>query len=180
MKKLILFFIFMALFSLTSCGSRKSNVDIAKEDSKSVVIDSSIIEKKSDTNVKQTSVVNVDDKNQTITEETIYQAEDITKEAIIVDDNGKKTILNNSKKTTKKTIQNNNIQTDSKVSSEINQNKAYNEQKDLKVTSDSKTYNKQKETEKKAIPWYYWLLGLGIIVFIIWLFKKYKEKIWWV
>jgi len=178
MKNIIL--ILTILMLLVSCGARKSNVDITKEDSKSVVFDNSIIEKKTDANVKQTSTIKVDDKNQTIVEETTYQAEDPTKEAVVMDDNGKKIVLNNSKKTIKKTIQNNNIKTDSNINSEIKQNKAYNEQKDVKGTIESKTYKKQKETEKKAIPWYYWVLGLGIILFIIWLFKKYKEKIWWV
>lgn len=171
---------FTTLLSLTSCGARKSSVEIAKEENKSIIIDNSVLEKKSDTNVKQTSIVKVDDKNQTIVEETTYQAEDATKEAIIVDQDGKKIVLNNSKKTIKKTIQNNNTQTDSKVDSEIKQNKASNEQKDIEGTSESKTYKKQKDTDKKAIPWYYWVFGLGIIIFIIWLFKKYKEKIWWV
>jgi len=122
MKKLILLIVLTIL--LASCGVRKSNVDITKEEIKSTVIDKSVLEKKSDTNVKQSSTVKVDDKNQTIIEETTYQPEDPTKEAIVVDQDGKKIVLNNSKKTIKKTIQNNNTQTDSKVDSEIKQNTA--------------------------------------------------------
>lgn len=180
MKKIIITILLGSTIWLVSCGARKSNVDITKEENKSVIVDNSVLEKKSDTNVKQTSIVKIDDKNQTIVEETTYQPEDPTKEAIIVDHDGKKIVLNNSKKTVKKTIQNNNTQTDSKFDSETKENKASKEQKDVKGTSESKTYKKQKETEKKAIPWYYCVLGLGVIIFIIWLFKKYKEKIWWV
>ena len=96
---------FTTIMSLTSCGARKVDKQVLNEETETKIVDNSVSEKESESNVKTTILTKVDDKNETVTEETIYQPEDPTKEAIITDENGKKTILNNSKKTIKKMLE---------------------------------------------------------------------------
>jgi cobalamin biosynthesis Mg chelatase CobN len=178
---LLLFLVYLSLIALgmVSCSARKSQVEISKEVKKNVVVDNSVLEKKSETNVKETTTTKVYDKNETVTEETIYQPEDPTKESFIIEKDGTKVVLNNTKKTVKKTIQKNNTQSEIKSDSEIKQKEASKDKKAIKRVDESKTYKKQKEVKKGAFPWYYIVLIIGVIVLIFWLFRKYKDKIWW-
>lgn len=177
---LLFMYISLVALGLMSCGARKSKVDISKEDKKEVVVDNSVLEKKLETNVKITSTTKVDDKNETVTEETTYQPEDPTKESSIIEKDGTKVVLNNTKKTYKKTTQKNNTQSEIKDDSEKSQKEASKDKKAVKQVVESKTYKKQKETKKEGFPMYYWALIVGVVLLIIWLFKKYKDKIWWV
>jgi len=177
----LVLFVYISLIALgmMSCSARKTQTEINKEEKKEVVVDNSVLEKKSETNVKETITNKVDDKNETVTEETVYEPKDESKESFIIEKDGTKTILNNAKKTVKKTTQKNNTQSESKVDSEITQKEASKDKKAIKLTDESKTYKKQKETKKEAFPWYYWVLIAGVIATAIWLLNKYKDKIWW-
>jgi len=55
--------------SMCSCGARKVAKTETKKETHSSVADNSTIENKSETNVKTTTTVNVDDKNETVTED---------------------------------------------------------------------------------------------------------------
>src|SRR6478735_9618835 len=105
MKTIIKTFIILTVISLIwlllSCGSRKVNKEHSKEETKTEQIDNSITEIQSESNIKQTTTLKVDDKNEIVSKEDTFEPIDPTKEASIIDENGKKTILNNSKKTSK-------------------------------------------------------------------------------
>lgn len=166
--------------SLTSCGARKVDKQVLNEETETKIVDNSVSEKESESNVKTTILTKVDDKNETVTEETIYQPEDPTKEAIITDENGKKTILNNSKKTIKKITQKNNIKSESKSDSQIIEKEAIKDEKDIKASSNTDTVKKSSKTDRNAVSMWNWLWLLIPVGIIIWLFRKYRDKIWWV
>ena len=171
---------FTTIMSLTSCGARKVDKQVLNEETETKIVDNSVSEKESESNVKTTILTKVDDKNETVTEETIYQPEDPTKEAIITDENGKKTILNNSKKTIKKITQKNNIKSESKSDSQIIEKEAIKDEKDIKVSSHTDTVKKSSKTDRDAVSMWNWLWLLIPVGIIIWLFRKYRDKIWWV
>ncbi len=178
----LMLFAYLSLIALglMSCSVRKTQTKISKEESKVSIIDNSTIDKKSESNVKETKVVTVDDKNETVTEETTYEPEDPLKESFLIEKDGTKTVFNNLKKTFKKTTQKNNTKSESNAKSEITQKEAVKEVKKIKLDSDTEKYNKSKLTDKKAYSWYNWLWLLIPIGVIIWLFRKYKDKIWWI
>ena len=165
---------------LTSCGARKVDKQVLNEETEAIIVDNSVSEKESESNVKTTILTKVDDKNETVTEETIYQPEDPTKEAIITDEEGKKIILNNSKKTIKKITQKNNSQSESKSDSQIIEKEAIKDEKDIKASSNTNTVKKSSKTDRDAVSMWNWLWLLIPVVIIIWLFRKYRDKIWWV
>lgn len=171
---------FTTIMSLTSCGARKVDKQVLNEETETKIVDNSVSEKESESNVKTTILTKVDDKNETVTEETIYQPEDPTKEAIITDENGKKTILNNSKKTIKKITQKNNIKSESKSDSQIIEKEAIKDEKDIKASSNTDTVKKSSKTDRNAVSMWNWLWLLIPVGIIIWLFRKYRDKIWWV
>lgn len=171
---------FMTIMSLTSCGARKVDKQVLNEETETKIVDNSVSEKESESNVKTTILTKVDDKNETVTEETIYQPEDTTKEAVIIDENGKKIVLNNSKKTVKKTTQKNNIKSEYKYDSEIIEKEAFKDKKDIKALSNTNTIKKESKIDREAVSMWNWLWLLIPVGIIIWLFRKYRDKIWWV
>lgn len=178
MKKLILFLL-LTIF-LASCGARKVDKQVLNKEIEAKIVDNSVSEKESESNVKTTIITKVDDKNETVTEEIIYQPEDSTKEAIIIDENGKKIVLNNSKKTVKKTTQKNNIKSEYKYDSEIIEKEAFKDKKDIKALSNTNTIKKESKIDREAVSMWNWLWLLIPVGIIIWLFRKYRDKIWWV
>jgi len=165
---------------LIGCSARKTQTEIIKEESNVVNADNSIIDKKSETNVKQISTVAVDDKNEIVSKEEVYEPIDPTKEASIIDSNGNKIILNNSKKTTKTITHKNNIQTKINSNFDSKQNSSSKEQKRINQTSTSKKNNKSKFVDKKAFNWFNLLFFIVPLALLYYLFKKYREKIWWI
>lgn len=152
MKKtnvLIFCIIWVIMFSLISCGTRKVAKSETKEETKTELTDNSTIEQQSGSNIKTTTAVKTDDKNETVTEETTISPEDNTKEAFIIEKDGTKTVLNNVKKTVKKTTQNNNTQTNKTENSEIKQNSGSKEQKAVKQTNTSVKKENSKQADKK-------------------------------
>lgn len=156
-----------------SCGARKSAVNKSQEQTESSTVDNSSTTATIDTNVKTTTTVKVDDKNQTVTEETTIEPSDNTKESFVIEKDGSKVILNNVKKIVRKTTQNNNTQTQSFRSSEQVKKEATHEQKAIKAEQVSKKEIKSKETKKEATPWYYWLLLLVPFIFLFAVCKRY-------
>ena len=160
---------------LVSCGARKVNREHSKEETKTEFVDNSITEKQSESNVKQTTTINVDDKNETITEETTYTPEDPTKEASIINSEGKKIILNNTKQITKKTTQKNNTKSELVRKTDELKKEAFKEQKSIKQANTSKKENSVKYIKKEAFNPFQ-LLYLLIPIFIIyWAWRKYKQ-----
>jgi ABC-type transport system involved in multi-copper enzyme maturation permease subunit len=171
---------FFIIIIITGCSARKTQTNVLKEESNIVNTDNSVLDKKSENNVKKTSVLNIDDKNEIVSKEEIYEPIDPLKEASVTDSNGNKTILNNSKKTTKTVNQRNNIQTKLNTKSDVVENKASKEQKKVNNTYMSKIDNKSKLTDKKAFNWFNLLFLILPLALLYYLFKKYREKLWWI
>lgn len=178
MKKLNIIYgllLFTFLVSMLSCGARKAHKESSKEETKTELTDNSTIEKQSETNVKTTTTVNVDDKNETITEETTISPEDNTKEAFIIEKDGTKVVLNNAKKTVKKTTQKNNTQTELIGNSEQLKKGTSKEQKAVKQLNTSKKENTVKNVERKQFnPWQL-LLFIPILLITWFAYRKYKQ-----
>lgn len=162
--------------TLFSCGSRKTNKEHSKEEIKSEVVDNSVIEKQTDTNVKTTTTIKIDDKNETVTEETTISPEDNTKEAFIIDKDGTKVVLNNTKKVYKKTTQKNNTQTDALKYIDEAKKDIVKEQKAIKEQYTDKKENSVKNIDKKAYnPLNFIWIGL-IILFVLFIaYRVYKK-----
>lgn len=177
MKKLNIIYLCLCavlLYSACSCGARRVIKESNKEEIKTEVVDNSVIEKQTDTNVKTNTTVKVDDKNQTVTEEIILEPSDNTKESFVIEKDGTKVILNNAKKIARKTTKNNNTKTELVNNIDELKNEVFKEQKAIKQKEVSVKENNSKEIERKAIPWYYYLLLLITIGIIYWLLKKFR------
>lgn len=179
MKKtnvLIFCVVWVIIFSLLSCGARKSTVGKSKEETKIETVDNSMKQSTTETNVKTETTTKVDDKNETVTEETTISPEDNTKEAFIIEKDGTKTVLNNAKKTVKKTTQKNNTKSEAKqhVNSDIKSN--IKEQKAVKHTEVSKKETKAKQVDKKQFnPFNLVWIG-SLVLLVLWcVYRIYKK-----
>lgn len=167
--------IFVFLVAMCSCSSRKVQKQSSEEENKAEVIDNSMDETKTQSNVKTETSIKVDDKNETVTEEITYKPEDPTKESFIIEKDGTKVILNNAKKTYKKTIQKNNTGTISKTERVENKNIDSKQQKAVKQINTSKKENNSKQVEKEAFNWFNILWFLIPIAIIYIFYRKYKN-----
>lgn len=179
MKKLNVIYgalIFVFLLSMCSCGARKVNKSQSKEENTQTVTDNSTIEKQSETNVKTTTTVKVDDKNQTVTEETILEPADNTKESFVIEKDGTKVILNNSKKTVRKTTKSNNTATIKESLTVENKKEAFKEQKAVERKKVSKKETKSKQVDKKQFnPFVSIVIGLFGLIFLWFVYRFYKN-----
>lgn len=177
----LLFLLYISLIALgmVSCGARKTDKQVSKEKIENDIVNNSVTEKQSESNVKENVVIKIDDKNKTVTEETTYSPEDPTKEAFIIEKDGTKVVLNNSKKTYKKTTQDNNTQSELKSDSEAKQKEAVKDKKDIKSSTNTDVVKKSSKTERDEVSMWNWAWLLIPIAFVIWLLRKYKDKIWW-
>lgn len=164
-----LFFSLIAL-GLISCGARKVNKEQSKEEKKSEIVDNSVIEKQSESNVKETTIVKTDDKNETVTEETTYEPKDETKESFVIEKDGTKVVLNNAKKTVKKTTQKNNTQTSATENKDESKKEESNQKNNIQKIEESKTENKAKKVDQKQFNWlslwWLYLIIIGVLYFI--------------
>lgn len=167
--------IFVFLVAMCSCSARKVNKQSSKEETKTEVVDNSTTETKTESNVKTETLIKVDDKNETVTEETTYKPEDPTKESFIIEKDGTKVVLNNSSKIYKKTTQKNNAKIELLEKFEELKKEASKEQKSIKQVNTSKKENSSKQVEKEAFNWFQllWLLLPAFIIY--WAWRKYKQ-----
>lgn len=159
-KKIIyVLFLIATILCAIGCGTRKTQQTKTDLNTKEVVRDKSTIETKTDTNIK---VIDC-----TFTDEVEIIPIDNTKEIIV---NGK--VFKNVRLKNKKTK--NNIVVDN-VLKEVKK-----QQNDIKTKKKVILEVKQKETEsKRDIILSYWCLWL-LIILLIYLYKKYKDKIWFI
>jgi hypothetical protein len=160
-KKIIyVIFLIATILCAIGCGSRKTQQTKTDLNTKEVVTDNSTIETKTDTNTK---VIDC-----TFTDEVEIIPIDNTKEIIV---NGK--VFKNVRLKHKKTK--NNIVVD-KVVKEVKK-----QQNDIKIKKKVSLEVKQKETEKEQFNFLsLWWVYLLIIVIIYIIYKKYKDKIWFI
>jgi len=175
--KILLIALFFSLIALglISCGARKVNKSSDKQKIKSEVVDKSVIEKESNTNVKTTTEVKTDDKNETVTEETIYEPADNNKESFVIEKDGTKVILNNAKKIVRNTTQKNNTQNSVNSKTETTENKYEKENKNISLIDEVNNSISKKEVRKEQFNWLsLWWLYLIIIGSGYFLLKRYK------
>jgi len=178
MKKLNVIYICLCLvliYSACSCGARKVNSEHSKEETQSNVTYNSKKESVMDTNVKTITTTTTDDKNETVTEETIMEPVDASKESFLIEKDGTKIILNNTKKTVRKTTKKNNTRVNYKLEHTENTKKAVKEQKSVKQVNASKKENKSKEVKREPFKWYYMFLLLIPVGVIYYFWRKYKN-----
>lgn len=190
MKKLLL--ILLLGLSLVSCGSRKveKKSEEIKEESQikinSETTDSSTLNEASKTNTLTESTTKIDDKDETVTKETTYEPKDISKPAIITDEDGKKIVLENVKKIVKETVQKNNKKTDNVQKSEVISNteiKIEEVNKNNTIVDNGKSTKGKlevKETDKKPfnIMNLLWLLiPIGLVILVYWAWRRYRSVI---
>ncbi len=162
-------FLFLLLW-MTSCGARKSDTTKTevKEQEKTTesLEDKSNIKTDIENNSKTTKLSEINEetgeKTVTVTDEPI----DNSKPASVVDDSGKKTELNNAKRTRKETTVLSNKKTKDSTTVESKLKVNQNAQKDVNLTrqTDKKklTKEKVKKTEREAD--YSWILWALIVV----------------
>ena len=180
--KNILFFIALIFIS---CGARKVDKSKTQEVLQTETSDNSVVTKTADSNLKSREVTKVDDKNETVTKEVNYEPINPLLPASITDENGKKTVLDNAKKTTRETTQKNNTKTDiSKKTEQVAKIVALNK-KDVQAKTDSEKSAVAIKSERKvySVFNFFWLLIL-VPIYLIWknrsvIFDKIKS-FWWV
>ena len=178
MKKLNIIYFFLCLvliYSACSCGARKVNKSHSKEETKNEVTDNSKTESVTDTNVKTITTTTTDDKNESVTEETIYKPENSSKEAFIIEKDGTKTVLNNSTKTVRKVTNKNNTNTQTAYNTAEVKKEAVKEQKAINNTITSKKENSSKAIEKKQFNPFELLWLIIPLLIIYWAYRKYKN-----
>lgn len=171
-----LFFSLIAL-GLISCGARKLNKESYKEESKVDIVDKSIIENQSELNVKTNAVVTVNDKNEVISTEETISPIDNTKEASIIGSDGKKIVLNNSKKTIKTETKKNNTQTSAVENKEESKSENSKQKNDIQKSEEKKVEKSVKNVDQKQFNWLslWWVyLIIIVLVYLIWL--KFIKK----
>lgn len=179
MKNTLKTLIVLALLSLVwlflSCGSRKVQINKQKEETKTELTENSVTEKQIESNIKTETKLTVDDKNESVTTETIYSPEDPTKEAYIIEKDGTKFVLGNSKKTVKTETKKNNIQTEQFGKTEQLKKEAEKEQKSVEQVNTSTKENKSKKAEKEPFNWlnlFWFLIPIAVIYYF---YRKYKN-----
>jgi len=169
-----------------SCGARKAEKNRTKETIKAETSIAAVIEKKAESNVKKTENTIIDDKNETTTKETTYEPIDPSKPASIIEPDGRKTDLNNSKKTTRETTQKNNTKIDNSKKSDEFHKSELSEQSESKGKSEGKKAELAVNRERSA--WSLWnLLWLIIpLAIVYWLWRnktaiiKKITNLWWI
>ena len=149
------------------------------------ITDNTLIYSSEDANIKYNKETVVDDKNQTVTERETIEVVDSTKPGSITDSSGKKTELNNAKKTTEKTTQKNITQKKETEQSELQSTTQVDKKEDLAIKIDTEKEAAEIHVDKN--PFNLWnllwlLIPLGIIIYIFKNRKVISEKIkniWW-
>jgi hypothetical protein len=171
---------------LSFCGARNAEKTRLHEAQKTEITSNSDKFEKEESNIKENSITKVDDKNETVTEETVYEPSDPSKPASVIDANGKKTVLNNAKKTHKKITQKNNTKTGNSSNSEKFHKSELSELSKFKAKAATKKAAEEIKVDREA--WSVWnflwlLIPIGLIV-IIWRNKTkiatWFTSIWWV
>jgi carbamoylphosphate synthase small subunit len=162
MKNKILLLMFMTFLSITSCSTRKVDLNKSKEVSE-IKKDSLVIQEKA--SVKEIEIkYNIDKWIETI------EPIDTSKDIVIIDSFGKKTTLKNAR------IKREKLSDKSEIKEKISITENNKVQK--KSTENKVTIQKTKQTEK-TYSWtnIFWLL---VPIGLYFGYKQYKDKLWFV
>lgn len=149
------------------CGARKVTIHKSKEETKTETVDNSVIEKQVDTNVKKTFETKVDDKNETLTKKTTYEPQDVTKEASITESDGKKTVLNNTKKIVEETVKKNNTKTETLKTIDSVKTAIEKVKNDIQKKHSYEKETKTKDLDKKQFNPINYYIGFAIFIIIL-------------
>jgi hypothetical protein len=168
---ILLLLILAITYVLNSCGARKSEKLRNSETTESVLEGALTAEKTEDSNLKVTETMQVDDKNETVTEEEFYEPIDILSPSRITDPDGKTILLYNVKKITRKTTRKNNTKTDQSVNTEqvdkLRESVKISQKQD--VSGVKKSEDIKIEREAYSVFNWFWVL---LLVPVWWLWKN--------
>jgi hypothetical protein len=173
-------------FAINSCGARKKVATKTEQSTTVESTDKSKIDKSENTesNVKKSESIIINNQNQTTTIEETVEPIDPTKEAFFTDKEGRKQSLVNGKKTTKTTVSNNNAKSELKneVAEAIKTNKKESEAKAIKAKAETVKKADTVHVKREAVS--LWNLAWLLIPFSLYLiyrnWAKINEKIWWI
>jgi hypothetical protein len=171
---LLLFLLF-----ITSCRTVKKDKAYSKEEVKSENTEKVDKTSKEDSNTKITKEVVIDDRTQTITEIEVLEPIDATKPAIHTDSFGKKTELNNTKKTTTKITQKNNTVTNEKAKVDSIIKKEANKKINLLKKIVAKKEEEQIQVKRSGISTWKIVSIIVILAFISIAFYKRLNILTW-
>jgi len=176
--------LFLIALIFIGCGARKVEKSVVKDSFTTEQSDNSILAKTEDLNVKKSESTKVDDKNEIITKETIYEPIDPTKTATVINGDGTRTDLNNSKKTTRETNQKNNTKTDQSKNTVQDAKIVTSDKKDIKQKTNTKKVAEVVQIDQKQFNIWnsIWILLL-IPIYFIWknrsvILEKIKSFLW--
>jgi hypothetical protein len=171
---LLLFLLF-----ITSCRTVKKDKAYYKEEVKSENTEKVDKTSKEDSNTKITKEVVIDDRTQTITEIEVLEPIDATKPAIHTDSSGKKTELNNAKKTSTKVTQKNNTITKEKDAVDAIVKKEDAKKSEINKKEGYKKDEGQIEVKRDGISIWKIASLIAIVFFIIVLWYKKSNILTW-
>ncbi|WP_396177439.1 hypothetical protein [Flavobacterium sp.] len=163
---------------MTSCSTRKVESSTVKKENEAerLEVERKDLEVKENSNVKVTK--DVTETEDTTTEKKTYSPVDPTKPSSFTDDNGSKKELNNASYTEEKTTSKKNKKGTTKA--DLSQSKTTKD-KGLKsngTRAKSKEAVKGKNASRTYFSW--WWLLLLLIPIGIYVFRRWRDKIWWV
>lgn len=167
---------FIIIWCLNSCGTRHVRKSEHKEETKTELTYNSVTEKQTETNIKTETKLTVYDKNESVTTETTYSPEDPTKEAYVIEKDGTKVVLNNSKKIVKTETKKNNTQSELFGKTEQLKKEADKEQRAVEQLNVSTKENNSKEVKKEPFNVLN-LLWLLIPIALIYIFYRIYKKL---
>lgn len=180
MKKYLLFFSLL----LIGCGARKVQKSETEQQTKTEISETVNNDVKAESNVKKETKITVDDSTKEVIEEIIISPIDNNKEATYTDEAGKQTKLSNTSVTKRKTNRNKAVSQQTQEKANESLKSSDKTVKNTNAKSETKEVSEIKNVDKKQFNiigqilsyWWLWLL----IIIVIYLFKKYREKIWFV
>ncbi|EKT3957696.1 hypothetical protein NTJ28_001683 [Flavobacterium psychrophilum] len=167
----------LILLWMTSCGTRKVTTNTTKKENtvENVLTEKKDLEVNENSNVKVTNeVIETDD---TTVEKTIYAPVDASKPSSFTDENGNKKELNNTSYTHEKTKSKTNKKGTSKKELANVKTTKLNVAKSNSNKVKNNEVSKHKDIARTSFNW--WWLLLFILLIIVYLFYRYKDKIWW-
>ncbi|MBC5840745.1 hypothetical protein H8R23_04950 [Flavobacterium sp. F-380] len=172
--------VFTLTFVLNSCGARKAEKTRSTEETKNETTTAAILEKKEESAVKVEEKTTVIEKDNSKVVETSYRPIDPTKEATITTPEGKKHTLHNAEVVIKETTQDKERKTDTSIDSETTNKSELKEESESNNKAAAKKASEVIVIDKKAWSPVHLLWLLIPVLIVVFLFNKYKSKIWWV
>lgn len=170
------------------CGAKKTHSEKEKESSSVEVVDKSTTDSKvdkkeeSETNVKRSEEIIVNNQDRTVTKKETIEPIDSSKPASYKGEDGKVQELNNSKKTTETTTKNNNTKTETKIDTEQSEKKTKDSiaevkrRNDIQSKAEAKRQKEQDDLDRKQFNWLsLWWVYLIVIGLILLALKKFTK-----